>query len=98
MYSAAKYYLLDSPAIKFILLKSKSRIWVDSYFMARNEHGEFGRSFEELIRDDQKFFEYTRMKKSTFEYILKAVEMKLYKQSNFRKCISPAEKLIVTLR
>lgn len=95
---ATESYLLETPLIKFLLLEKSRRFWVDDYFSSRTENGEFGRSYEELRRNDTKFFEYLRMTQSTFDYILKAVKTRLHKYSNFRECISPEEKLIVTLR
>lgn len=38
------------------------------------------------------------MEISTFDYILKRIEYRSEKQSNFRICITPTEKLIITLR
>ena len=43
----------------------------------RNDNGEY----EELRENDQKFFEYTHITPSTFDYILKSVEVKLRKHS-----------------
>ncbi|XP_076301938.1 uncharacterized protein LOC143220086 [Lasioglossum baleicum] len=39
-----------------------------------------------------------RMNMETFDYILEAIRSKIEKHSNFRKCISPEERLMVTLR
>lgn len=98
MNPAAEYYFFETPLLKVLLLENTRRFWVDDYFLSRSETGEFGRSFEELRKDDQKFFEYTRMTQSTFDYILKFIETQLHKYSNFRECISPQQKLILTLR
>ena len=63
-------YLSDTRVIKFLLLEnSNKRIWVHKYLASRSENGEFERSYEELRENDQKFFEYTRMTPSTFNYI-----------------------------
>ena len=89
-------YLSDTPVIKFRFLENlNKRIWIHKYLASRSENGEFERSYEELRQHDQKFFEYTRMTPSTFDSILKSVEMKLRKHSNFRESISPEHKLIV---
>ncbi|XP_076301711.1 uncharacterized protein LOC143219720 [Lasioglossum baleicum] len=39
-----------------------------------------------------------RITKETFDYILEGIRSKIEKESNFRKCISPEERLVVTLR
>ena len=67
-------YLSDTWAIKFLLVEnSYKQIWVHKYLASRSENGEFERSYEELRENDQKFFEYTSMTPSTFDYILKSV-------------------------
>ena len=61
---------LSDTAIKCLLLEnSNKRIWVHKYLASRSENGEFERSYEELRENDQKFFEYTLMTPSTFDYI-----------------------------
>lgn len=92
------YFCETSLLLKLLLLDNSRSCWVDEYFLTRNVNGEFERSFEELSRDKTKFFEYTRMSQSTFFYILKAIENQLQKYSNFRECISPKQKLVLTLR
>uniref|UniRef100_A0A1Y1LX18 Uncharacterized protein n=1 Tax=Photinus pyralis TaxID=7054 RepID=A0A1Y1LX18_PHOPY len=97
-YISELHLFQTSPLVKYFLLKNNRRKWVDKYFLSRNKKGEFGRSFEELRRNDEKFFEYTRMTQSTFDYILENIESHISKYSNFRECISAKHKLILTLR
>jgi len=94
-------YLLDTnPVIKYLLLtkKKEKQFWVNDIFEEREKFGEFHTLFPKLLAQPIKFFEYMRMSPSTFYYILEKIQPFLEKQSNFRKCITPAEKLTVTLR
>ncbi|CAG5044663.1 unnamed protein product [Parnassius apollo] len=75
------------------------RVWVNEIFMYRKQLGEYHHLFEELKLQPMKFFEYFRMCFSTFQYILNAVEPLITKQNtNYRECISPTERLAITLR
>lgn len=65
----------------------------------RKKFGEFTTLYENLRSHGEKFYEYTRMSVSTFDYILKKIEPRLnVMDTNFHITIRPAEKLIVTLR
>ncbi|KAF0744067.1 zinc finger MYM-type protein 1-like, partial [Aphis craccivora] len=63
----------------------------------REKYGEFHTLFHQLLEQEEDFFSYMRMTKSTFYYILENIREKIQKQSNFRRCISPEERLMVTL-
>jgi len=45
-----------------------------------------------------KFREYHRMSIETFDYILGGIRNDITGQSNFRVCVSPEEKLTITIR
>jgi hypothetical protein len=62
------------------------------------KYGEFHTLFHQLLEQEEDFFSYIRMTKSTFYYILENIRAKIQKQSNFRRCISLEERLMVTLR
>jgi len=68
--------------------------------LGRNIFGEFHQLYNELRKDETRFVAYTRMKISTFDYILKNIEPLIIKTwTNFiRAPIMRAERLIVTLR
>nr|CAH7740880.1 unnamed protein product [Callosobruchus chinensis] len=89
--------LFETPLIH-ILLSSEKSVWVNSIFQEREEHGEFHTLFPKLLEQENKFFEYFRMQTDTFRYILSGIRPYIEKHSNFRKCISPEERLSVTLR
>lgn len=94
-------YLLTetSLALKVLLLKrKKKRYYINNIYHSRKRFGEYHTLFPELLDQPEKFFEYMRMGKETFYYILNEIKDTIQKYSNFRQCISPEERLVVTLR
>lgn len=77
--------------------KGERRFWVHNIYKSRTTHGEFHHLFDDLRKDDDKFFEYFQMSPSTFDLLLSKVEDSLRKAS-IRPSISPLERLAVTLR
>lgn len=54
------------------------RICVHNHYTSIYVNEDFERIYKELIkRNDNKFFRYTRMTRSSFEYILKSIGEKL---------------------
>jgi len=90
--------LLESPLLKVLLLEDERSDWVNPNFDERGKRGEFHTLFPMLLEQAQNFFQYFRMGPDTFWYILHNIRPHIEKQSNFRKCISPEERLAVTLR
>ena len=90
--------LLENPLLKILLLEDERSDWVNPIFYERVRCGEFHTLFPMLLEQASKFFEYFRMGCETFWYILHNFRPYIEKQSNFRKCISPEERLAVTLR
>lgn len=73
----------------------KRNIWVHPINQKRNLKGFIG----ELKADPSKFYNYCRMKASTFDYILELISRKIQKKNTkFRTSITPEERLLVTLR
>lgn len=66
----------------------------------RFKYGEFHHLYEDIRKDPVRFFEYMRMKISTFDHILKKIGSKLDKV--YKNChaqpINLEEKLMITLR
>lgn len=90
-------FLLESPILRWEVLNTRDG--VHEINKNRELNGEFFNLFEKLRLYPTKFFEYTRMSISTFDYILSKIAPKITKEdTNFRKSISPAEKLFLTLR
>jgi hypothetical protein len=90
--------LLENPLLKILLLEDERRDWVNPIFDEREKCGEFHTLFPMLLEQASKFFVYFRMGSETFWFILHYIRPYVEKQSNFRKCISPEERLAVTLR
>lgn len=91
-------YLEASAYLKWDLFFSKTnRHDINS---DRYRHGEFHTLYERLRNHEDKFYEYTRMTVTTFDYILNAVQTQLSKpETNFIPLtISPEQKLLLTLR
>uniref|UniRef100_A0A6P7FDT2 Nuclease HARBI1 n=1 Tax=Diabrotica virgifera virgifera TaxID=50390 RepID=A0A6P7FDT2_DIAVI len=77
----------------------KPRIWVHNILKTRKTEGEFFTLYEDLCDDETKFFQYFRMTKYKFYYILNKISADLTKQNTtFREAITPIEKLVVCLR
>nr|XP_022909001.1 protein ALP1-like isoform X2 [Onthophagus taurus] len=93
-----EFYLAESTFPKLLLFGPRKRqFWVNEIYL--NHHlSEYFKIFEELKNQPLKFYEYYRMTYDTYFYILNAIEEDIRKQCNFRECISPSEKLTVTLR
>jgi hypothetical protein len=67
--------------------------------LSRVTHGEFNVLYKQLRNYEEKFVEYLRMTTETFDILLTKIEEKIQKQdTNYRACMSPEERLVVTLR
>lgn len=75
---------------------SKRKYWVHP--MLRQKH-EFANFYFELRQHEEKFVLYFRMKITTFDKLLAAIENKIKHESNkMRESIPPYMRLAVTLR
>lgn len=93
-----KLWLIDNPRLRRLVLKRK-RCAVHELNQDRAIYGEFHHLYKGLRRNPERFFEFLRMSVETFDYILGRVKHRLKKKvTNFKKPISPAERLYVTLR
>lgn len=81
-------------------LKQERTTHVHEINRSRCEVGEYHSLFPQLMAHPEKFYEYFRMHKETFKYILNKIECRLKKQwCNFhQQRIIPEERLMVTLR
>lgn len=83
-----------------ILTKKKRnrKTWVRKLLMERRECGG-PKIMRDLSTDEEGFKHFTRLSYSDFENILSLVGGKICKKdTNFRKAITPTERLLVTLR
>ena len=79
--------------------QQRKKPWVHEINTKRPIYGEYHHLMKDLCDDERKFYDYFRMKKDTFNYILKLLGPELEKMTtNFRKPISAEERLVITLR
>lgn len=76
----------------------KKRYHIHPIVADRVTNGEFSTLFEKLRQDEEKFFNYFRMKVKTFVELLSKLENHLKHCSMYREIIPPVERLAVTLR
>ncbi|XP_047499503.1 uncharacterized protein LOC125045951 [Penaeus chinensis] len=70
----------------------KKRLWVHECQRKRKSEGEFWTLYKELDDDETKFYQYFRMTKSKFNYLLQKVNEDLIKSNTcLREAISPRE-------
>ncbi|XP_036143374.1 protein ALP1-like [Monomorium pharaonis] len=82
-------------------IKTSARdIWVKPWVARRKDHGHHHNLFLELsLKDPNKFRRCLRMDTNTFEFLVQKVTLLIQRQNtHLRECISPAERLSVTLR
>jgi hypothetical protein len=96
---AAIALLLDEEEKNAALSDKKKRMWVHKCFRNRQSEGEYWTLYTELADDEMKFYQYFRMSKHQFNYLLQKTEKDLKKKNTtFREAISPVEKLAACLR
>lgn len=94
-----KLYLLYLLYLRRKKRNKQRQLWVYPIIKLRYLEGSFYTLFEKLANDENKFFNYFRMSKSTFDYILYNIINNIKQQdTQFRMCIPPEEMLAVTIR
>jgi len=79
--------------------KQERRFWIHEVISRRGELGEHYRLVQELRHDPERFRRYFRMSTSQFDMLLDMIGPKIEKlDTNWRRSISPAERLAITLR
>ena len=80
-------------------IKKRKKEGIHQINTERGQLGEYHHLFHELKDDQARFYEYTRMTKGTFEYLLKKIKSRLSKNwCNLHDPIMPEERLVITLR
>lgn len=80
-------------------LKRNKRFQVHPITAERKYYGEFQHLHNSLLEFPEKFKEYYRMSRETFEYILKEISSTITKKTRNKKIpIDAAERLSLTLR
>lgn len=73
--------------------------WVHPYFLERESNHRFQKFFANICNYEDKFFQYYRMSKNSFDELLEILKPYISKQNTqFRRSISAEERLTVTLR
>jgi len=84
-------------AVKFYVNEKKKEILGAP--TDRSTKGLFNLFYNDLRKYEDKFFNYLRMSIKSFDELLELLQQDLTgQQTNMRECISPVEKLAVTLR
>ncbi|CAH1994469.1 unnamed protein product [Acanthoscelides obtectus] len=74
-------------------------MWIHPIIEERQRKGHFHPLFAEVQRDEKKFFNFTRMSRSTFYELLAVCGEKLAKKDTpMRNAITSEEKLVITIR
>lgn len=66
--------LLDENEAEVKKMKRRNRKWVHPIFKKRKIEGEHWTSFKDLLKYDDKFYQYFRMPQSKFYELLKLIE------------------------
>jgi hypothetical protein len=73
--------------------KQTRKYWTHGLFSNRMQHGEYFNIIKQLEADSDKFFEYFRMRKEQFDYLLNMTYSQLHRQStHLRDSISGRER------
>ena len=80
--------------------KKNRRMWLHPIVKERSERSMFYTLFNmELKADDEKFFNFVRMSKKSFNELLNYIKNNITKENTImRDSIPPEEKLVITLR
>jgi hypothetical protein len=79
-----------------LLKKRRAKTWLHEFNIDLSR-GEFFTTCVPMRNYPDKFKEYYRMSIETFDYILRDISKFITGESNFRMCISPEEKLTISL-
>lgn len=94
-----EFFLLDRNLYLQLLTDSNERLYsVHPINQQRARFGEFHHLYTDLREHPAKFFEYTRMSISTFDYIFSKICKRIQKANTASLPITPPERLFITLR
>lgn len=80
------------------LQQNRRQIWTHPINLRRPELGEFNTLFPDLLNDEQRFFKFFRMSANKFFELVNTLPGLQKQETNYRKSISPMERLAVTLK
>jgi hypothetical protein len=78
---AATALMLDGEEKKAALSDKKKRMWVHKCLRSRKSEGEYWTLNKELVDDEMKFYQYFRISKHQFNYLLQKIEKDLKKKN-----------------
>src|SRR6478609_2113296 len=79
--------------------RQRRSLWVRKILQNRKKEGVCGILIPRLLADPFMYRNYLRMDVSAFEFLLNCIQPIIcFKNTKLRKCISPSDKLILTLR
>ena len=73
--------MLDEKGENAALSDRKKRMWVHKFSRSRKSEGEYWTLYKELADDETKFYQYFRMSKHQFNYLLQKIEKDLKKKN-----------------
>ena len=74
-------------------------MWARPIYLTREKESQFVLLFPKLLKDPEKFLNFTRMSVESFKELLACVEPDItHAHTNMRNPISPTERLLITLR
>ncbi|XP_077119658.1 uncharacterized protein LOC143775419 [Ranitomeya variabilis] len=89
----------EEERLRILRQRRKRRLWLYPITAQRMTRGVYSTLYIELRENPQKFFSYVRMKAENFEILLGHVEDSIRRRdTQMRFSISPAERLMVTIR
>ncbi|XP_077115800.1 uncharacterized protein LOC143770243 [Ranitomeya variabilis] len=89
----------EEESLRILRQRRKRRLWIHPITAQRMTRGVYSTLYIELRENPQKFFNYVRMKAENFEILLGRVEDSIRRRdTQMRFSISPAERLMVTIR
>ncbi|XP_069621426.1 uncharacterized protein [Ranitomeya imitator] len=89
----------EEQRLRILRQRRKRRLWIHPITAQRMTRGVYSTLYMELRENPQKFFNYVRMRAENFEFLLGYVEDCIRRRdTQMRFSISPAERLMVTIR
>ena len=90
--------MFDEEERNAALSDKKKRMWVQKCLRNRKSEGKYWTLYKELADDEMKCYQYFRMSKHQFNYLLQKNEKDLKKKNTiFREAILPVKKLATCL-
>ena len=92
------FLLIGTVLNKRIKRKKKPRFWIHFIISKRQNWGYFYTIYNEIIKDQEKFFNFTRMSRETFQELFSVIRKPCLKRDTaMRNSIPVEEKLLITL-